>query len=223
MLDIVEILRNDLQRVMKNARDRQGISQEEILYIFVKTRQVLERQNMKEKYQTLNLYCNWMLHTELSESSRGLQALVEISQALRTIYPISLSGQKNANDRVCEILSLKELRHEMIQVFLQIKVDKFLLDKYVFWNGFVQSFLREIREKRIAFPPSYNIKQKRGKKLDQLKQKMKNNEIILENLWLSSDGQGEQVHWNVSVLGSDDNVFRGPLMFTEDRSAFKES
>ena len=50
-------LRNELNNDIK--------SELQVVYILLQTRKLLETKNLKSKYTTLNLYCNWVLHGQL--------------------------------------------------------------------------------------------------------------------------------------------------------------
>ncbi len=43
-------------------------SESDIYNVMTNFRQLLEENNLKEKYQILNLYCNWTLHTNITQS-----------------------------------------------------------------------------------------------------------------------------------------------------------
>ena len=57
-------------------------SDKTVRYILAEIRQILEEDNLKEKYNYLNLVCNWALHIEIKESMTSVGILKNIADSI---------------------------------------------------------------------------------------------------------------------------------------------
>ncbi len=150
----VRELKRNLQELKRNGR----ITLVEVVSIVVKLRQLLE---LKRKYQNefpiVNLYCNWVVHTELKRSNTIYKFLLEISKAISNA--IHLSDGKGAKEstemftsKAGNILQIPELRKGVREILVREGIDSYLCDNKVWWEGFVTLLLKELTEKPLAFP-----------------------------------------------------------------------
>jgi hypothetical protein len=59
-LQILSKLEDELKKEIK--------SESQVVYILSKIRKILEWENAKGKYKTLNFYCNWVLHNKIDRT-----------------------------------------------------------------------------------------------------------------------------------------------------------
>jgi len=64
-------------------------SETEIVYLMVNIRKIIELDNSYEKFQYLNFYCNWILHSKLNHKFAQ-----EVIKKFESIYIKRCSGQK---------------------------------------------------------------------------------------------------------------------------------
>lgn len=53
-----------------------------IIKLIVLIRETIEFENAQSKYPTLNLYCNWRLHTQISGSATAYRMLLKITESI---------------------------------------------------------------------------------------------------------------------------------------------
>lgn len=99
--------RDDLNQVFsQNAYTLQNI-----VYAMHCARKLIEVNNFATTYPTLNLYCNWCLHTSISQSNVAYRILLEINQAIANeIQP----GATWINDAIIEGTKLHVLSEEIV-------------------------------------------------------------------------------------------------------------
>lgn len=90
-------------------------SESDIYNVMTNFRQLLEQNNLKEKYQILNLYCNWTLHTSIKQSLSAYRMLERITDALIK-YGIGEYEEGHFSDIVIESIALHQLNEEIISL-----------------------------------------------------------------------------------------------------------
>ena len=115
------------------------------VHLMVLCRHLLERDNAKDKYQTLNLYCNWTVHTELEGSRVAYRMLSKLSQ-------INALTPERIDEEVSEALSLITLRKELIALLITAGVPTQIFDSIAGWEMFGGHFFKAIVNKRLRWP-----------------------------------------------------------------------
>jgi hypothetical protein len=112
---------------------------ENVLYIMVKTRACLEKTKKSGKYQTLNFYCTWLVHSQLTKGKS--------CSILKTIF--EKPDRKDTNQHISNSLDIKKLHSELIEFykFLNIEIKKIKNIKK--WKKFSSNILVEIIDKPL--------------------------------------------------------------------------
>ncbi len=86
-LEIEEKLRSELSKKIKNEL--------QVIYILSRIRKILEIRKVKSKYQILNFYCNWSLHSKISKTDGNNvnKLLKEFIENPKTRYKLNLHIQ----------------------------------------------------------------------------------------------------------------------------------
>ena len=84
-------------------------------------RQLLESENIKDKYQILNLYCNWTLHVSLKQSVAAYRMLERISDALIN-YGVGVYEEGHFSDAVIEGIALHKLLEEIVDIGVRYEI-----------------------------------------------------------------------------------------------------
>lgn len=130
-----------------------NISQSEVVKIFSDVRQYLEKKRLKQEFQHLNFFCNWMFHTELSGSSVCYNMLVKMTDLfLKGIENDTRSCTEEFVKNASCIFSIETLRIEFISVFKNCDLPLFLFNQKENWLGFLGYMLEELSDKPIKFP-----------------------------------------------------------------------
>lgn len=97
-------------------------SESDIYNVMANFRQLLEENNLKEKYQILNLYCNWTLHTSIKQSISAYRILERISDAL-ILYGAGEYEEGHVSDIVIETIALHKLFEEIMELSDKYKIE----------------------------------------------------------------------------------------------------
>ena len=136
---------------MQNSRT---MTVSDVSYTMSLTRQVLEKNRLKNQYQLLNFYCNWCLHPELTKSMHCYWILEQIADAL-VVY-----ADQNPNDftkRISEIISFKNLKQEINALYKEKRIPRFLFKIPENWHRFITLLIQTVKEKPIKFPDKIKI------------------------------------------------------------------
>jgi hypothetical protein len=125
---------------------------------------------------------------------------------------------------VTELISIKHLRKEFIDLYDSTGLNKFLFEGFRNWRGFMGQILKEICHKPIVFPD--DIQEKRNKKAkkiyDEMIEKAGGREMLIaRKLWLSDEVEGERkgdVYW--CVQSTPKSQIRSRLLFEEEKTDF---
>lgn len=182
----------------------QGFNQDTVQTILDRTREALEEKSEKGTYGHLNFYCNWCVHSELTQSSVCFDML-------RKITDILLSKPNNDphlpwfTDAVADTLDLKKLRLQLIDFYGRNSIPAEIFKNYEYWQHFA-AYLREIiSEKPIRFPADPSARKDRAKKLyDEIETiAAQNNGLGAKALWVTTETDMQQkwkCHWNIELF-----------------------
>ena len=115
------------------------------VHLMVLSRHLLERDKTKSKYPTLNLYCNWTVHTELEGSRVAYRMFSKLSQ-IHAVTP------ERIDEEVSEALSLLKLRKELIALLRTAGVNTPIFDSIAGWEMAGGHFFKAIIHKRLRWP-----------------------------------------------------------------------
>jgi hypothetical protein len=122
------------------------VDESQVVYILVETRKLLEHDNAKSQYQTINFYRNWAVHTKLA-----LSALADELVGLFDDY-IS-SNNKTASNRLETLIKPTTLRDELT-TFLAVHNLTFpSCTDDILWKRFVKLLAGVIEDAPLHYLP----------------------------------------------------------------------
>jgi len=125
--------------------DGEGAFHEDtVVSLFALIRQHLEANHLKSQYKVTAFYCDWCLHFMLDRSPVLEYFFRQIDDA------ISDDKETLINDRINEIISLKQLRYELIQIIGPAGANSNLFGSRGGWKAFIQVFLKSLVDKPIV-------------------------------------------------------------------------
>lgn len=131
-----------------------------ILRIMTAFRHILEEKKLQSKYPFLNLYCDWVLHPEISRSPVGLKILEFLTDTM-IAQNSNPKKSKWINDAINEILSLHKLKENIEALCDELNISKNVLINKENWKKFVQLLIvYELQKKPIKFSASLKGKAK---------------------------------------------------------------
>ncbi len=128
--------------------------EQNVVYLLVETRKLIEKNGSKGKYPILRFYCNWALHPC---KSRDNQAMLEIIEKIEKSITSGPRFQKTRNfllddESPLKFISLEELEKEMEKFF-----DGKDLPKTIFqgsnWSNFRDSLIHILANQPIKNLP----------------------------------------------------------------------
>ncbi|MFW0714430.1 hypothetical protein [Pedobacter sp. N23S346] len=150
-----KIYLDKIQNIFTTPRDL-GVSDLESLMVNI--RLVLEIEKLKEKYNILNLYCNWCMHAKIQDSITVYRILEYITQAIIS-YEQNPDDSEWIHDAVINGLKFHELQLEIIDFIKRFSLDIEMFSNDDFWKGIGRSLIDNLIERQITL----NLKTKNQK------------------------------------------------------------
>ena len=147
-------MKNNIEEKIKNLLSQASntnISEDQVrsLMILLRKRFELMPEIDKPHYSTMNLFCNWCAHTEITQSMAGLKTLARINDVLVKVKNSSINVVQK---EMSEAIGFGILRSELIAFLNLIGVTHNLSDKKVF-IALVEQLIEIIRDVPLKFPP----------------------------------------------------------------------
>jgi hypothetical protein len=125
-----------------------GISSEcKVVYLLVEIRKLLDREKGSGAlYSSLRLYCNWVVHIELSRGQAQNTVRLADSIYSKLSHSIPISEEEKTNFH--SLFSLETFREDLNQFLVDHKLDVFTETR---WNVFPAHFLNVIQDCPLVF------------------------------------------------------------------------
>jgi hypothetical protein len=126
------------------------ISEDQVRSLMILIRKQLELldENERSKYSTINLFCNWCAHTEITQSLVGLRLLGQINDAL---VKVKTSPNDEVRKELSQAVGFGSFYSELI-LFLEKLDIKHQLSDQNNWRQFLTHLIEIIRDVPLAFP-----------------------------------------------------------------------
>jgi hypothetical protein len=148
-------MKRDLLLKIQKILDRDSqVTEDEVRSVMILVRKLLEVVSDRAQYLTLNLFCNWAVHTKITQSITGLKVLARLNDAL--------VKSKNANGNEAQAVISQSIAFDMLyselMLFLRNNgVPHKLADRLV-WERFLRHLIEIVRDVPLAFPPIAKLK-----------------------------------------------------------------
>lgn len=144
--------RHRLDLLLKKTKRLRRIDSSVCRNIMATTRELMEAQKSQGDYQTLNLYCNWILHNEISASMAAIRTLEEISERLLRLRSSADTAEGFLDFFSQQAFQLDVLRQQFIEMCVKNNLKDFIFKEYHNWNIFSALMLQDLINKPIQFP-----------------------------------------------------------------------
>lgn len=131
---------------------KSAFAKTDITYVMTQFRLLIEDNNLQEKYKFLNLYCNWTLHSKISESKTAYRILELITDSLIS-HNKDPQNSKWLNDAIIEGLSLHKLLEDIIDIGQEYDITE--TSKFAdlnSWKIFAKILVDVLVERPLNFP-----------------------------------------------------------------------
>lgn len=128
------------------------ITEDQVRSLMILVRKHLELMPDADKLQflTLNLFCNWCAHVEITQSNSGLRILAKVNDAL-----VRVKGLTDTEQILTEIsgaVGFDVFRVELLDFLVRIGVEHHL-NQEAEWAAYFTHLLEVVRDVPLAFPP----------------------------------------------------------------------
>jgi len=131
-------------------------SNSDITHLMTQLRLLMEHDKLQEKYNYLNLYCNWTLHNHVSGSKTAYRILEYLTDSFISFNRDPINS-KWINDTVIEGLSLHKLLENIQKIGLEYKIPSIRKFKdFNNWIVFATKLVDVLSERPLRFPDSMN-------------------------------------------------------------------
>ena len=123
-----------------------GINREaDVIYLLVQIRKILEQEDLKDIYTFLDLYCDWVLHTNIT-SKKNQQILGKINLAVAALEDPDNIDYPDALENLNKAISLDGLYRDMKNLFQSKNLNDnlFSIDNWKKFGGLLISILKDI-------------------------------------------------------------------------------
>jgi hypothetical protein len=116
-------------------------------------RELLEANSEKQNYPTLNFYCNWSVHSEITKSSVVADMFINLT---RVIADHNSSGGASGDiwAQINELIGVPNFRKEITNFFKKLSIPTSKLDDNNYWKGFTTLLFEKLKDKPLSLADS---------------------------------------------------------------------
>ncbi|MCF7834125.1 MAG: hypothetical protein K9L98_02090 [Candidatus Pacebacteria bacterium] len=187
------------------------IEKQEIIFLMVQARHLIENHPNISKYRTIEFYSNWVVHTQLDRPS-------EVSLSIFRDITKILSANWNPTDpemgnQISKVIGLSTLRTELVSLFQENNLNVELFSIYENWKNIAVFLIYFLQNKPLVFPKT--TKNKFKLLIEEIMNLKKPADFWIKNL--SIIGIDNRPHWCFE-LGGEKNTTKiiGELFIEKD-------
>ncbi len=191
---------------------KRGMEREDIIFLMVQARHLIEGRHNISDYRTTELYCNWMVHTDLYTSDGGL---IIIKDLTKTLIENWSETKETMTEEMSNVFGLSNLRTELIDLFNEYSISTIIFSKYENWKNLVGFLTYYLRGKPIHFPSKENIqKQRLVDLIEEIENIQKPADFYIKNVSIIGD---KSPFWCIELGGEKDTTkIVGELFIEKD-------
>ena len=185
----------------------------DVVYVMSLLRNLLERnQLLKEKYGVVNLYSNWTLHTQITQSMVGFRMLEKLTNEILTTMHLPLEDEFFR--ATTAVIGVPKFRSELILLCSDSGIAADVLENDLSWQVFFSILGTHLLERPLKFPEPSKMRPKVRKIYNRIETKP----LFVKELCFSTSSATQEVprlYWKakVSSTGEDSKTvtFLTPL------------
>lgn len=140
-----------IRNALAEIRQRGNYTRLEPPHLMMLTRQLLESQQLQNRFPVVKLYGDWCAHCEISRSSLGFRILQDLSLALNQDHRDNTVSIADPNGGASQALAITALRDQMSVLFEENGLESWPFSKLQF-PLFMGAILDAIEDSPISFP-----------------------------------------------------------------------
>ncbi|WP_421865865.1 hypothetical protein [Motiliproteus sp.] len=191
-------LKNKIQCILSEIGKTNTINYQSLTPLIKYTRELLEFTQNKKRFSTLNFYCNWFLHTRLSQ---GVW-LAKFFESINDTYHDEKARSDNNYflSQVTSKIAFDLLRYELDHLFDESDIESKIIQDDRFWYAFLSILTDDLIDKKLTFPLDKGSK--KTKQRIQTKNNRLSRPVFPEEFYFSND-ENNKVKWNIVFSGSE--------------------
>jgi len=140
-----------LEKIQRLVNHGSQIDEDQVRSLMILIRKQLELvdKNDRSQYSTVNLFCNWCAHTEITQSLVGLRLLGRIND---TLVKVKTSYTDEVRKELSQAVGLDTFQLEINLLFEKLDIKHQLSNKKN-WRPFLNHLVEIIKDVPLAFPP----------------------------------------------------------------------
>ena len=192
------------------------MKREDVCFIMVQARHLIERAHAQEKYRLATFYADWTVHSAIDRSPVCFEILTDITRVLS----VSFNETKlDITSEISRVIGFPRLRSELMNLFLDNGLPTILFEYIENWRSFVMFLLWFLAGQPIRFPdsPSGRVNKIR----EEMLALQRPHNIAVESLAVAI--HQDVFHWVLEVSGDKEITMMGQVEIAEAADAFSTS
>lgn len=141
---------------------KKGMEREDIIFLIVQVRHLIEGKHNISDYRAAELYCNWIVHTNLYSSDGGLFIIRDLMKVLANNWS---KTKETVAEEISKVFGLSNLRLELTKLFKDHSIPTIIFSEDDNWKNMVGFLIYYLRGKPIHFPNGSKVKKQHLKDL----------------------------------------------------------
>jgi hypothetical protein len=133
----------NILKKLNNELNRDITDECQVVYILSLIRKMLEMKKQKEKYELLNFYCNWSLHSNLDQKTKIISEMFD--DHINNLEDANVIANRMKFNQV-DFFKLHDLRDDLKKFTTEYDLSLGLLEKNNQWIEFVKLLLDVIED-----------------------------------------------------------------------------
>ncbi|MFH1798008.1 MAG: hypothetical protein ABH844_01505 [Candidatus Omnitrophota bacterium] len=188
------------------------LTKSDLVNSMINFRLSIEERKYQSKHKILNLYCNWILHNEISGSATAFRILEELTDSM-IVHNDGQSSGKWINDAIIEGVKLHRLQAEILDFAKEFNINLKIFKSLEFWKSFGGILLSTLVQRPLKFPK--NLPNPKMKKIyNSIVQKTTDSGYLVNGvIALSFVSRESKIHWKIGTLDPKNEhvVIIGPM------------
>ncbi|MCL5010685.1 MAG: hypothetical protein M1127_00520 [Patescibacteria group bacterium] len=187
------LLDTNLERI-KSEIQQNSWNNKDIVSLMNFFRHILESSKSQGKYKYINLYSNWVFHTEITKNSVAMDILDILTDSMIK-HNVNPKDGKWVNDAIIEGLSLHLLREEILSFSKEFNLGTDVnIYEFNNWKNFAVSLIKELLNKPLKVIQNKTIYNNLIDKAN--KSGYIGNAVLAIYFWVDNNGI---VHWKIDT------------------------
>jgi len=215
----MDISFSEIQRLL----GQNDLSKSDVVNLMTQLRICLESADRKQQFRYLNMYCNWTVHPQLSQSAPAFEVLESLADTL--VGHPNAPGSPGFFKDVTKSLLFDELRDDCRNFATEFAIPVTFCTDAGIWYEFVKMIISILLERTLEFPDPARMRPNVRAIYDRIEQKwtqaFQHTTGVRKFSFVLGEGEHKnKVMWSIELIPGSTCIpktatLRGPLMLTK--------